>query len=462
MSRVSFSSVLLATTGVAAILVVASTRHIQGKESAPGASPAATEAPQQWFKGNTHTHSLWSDGNDFPEMIVDWYKQRGYQFLALSDHNILHAKEVWMAEPTIQKRQRSVGKSAMVKYLERFGEPWVELRERDGVKEVRLKMLEEYRPKFEKAGEFLLVPAEELSANFALPDKTKVPIHMVAFNLQEELLPVDGTSIRDVMRKNLQAVKDQEKRTGVPMLTHINHPNFRWALTADDLAEVLEENFFEIFNGHPAINYLGDATRVGYEKMWDIANTVRLTRLDAPPLYGVATDDSHHYHGEDSAPGRGWVMVRSRALKAEALIAAMRAGDFYASSGVTLEDVQFKDGTLKIRIAAEDGVTYTTKIVGTPKKFDETVREEPTLADKDPQPVRRLYSEDVGKTFATLSGTEVEYKLTGDELYVRAVITSTKPHVNPTYENQLQMAWTQPVGWKAAGGGGSRAAGDGR
>lgn len=24
-----------------------------------------------WFKGNTHTHSLWSDGNDFPEMIFD-------------------------------------------------------------------------------------------------------------------------------------------------------------------------------------------------------------------------------------------------------------------------------------------------------------------------------------------------------------------------------------------------------
>ncbi|RYF95469.1 MAG: histidinol-phosphatase, partial [Chitinophagaceae bacterium] len=26
----------------------------------------------KWYKGNTHTHSLWSDGNDFPEMIMDW------------------------------------------------------------------------------------------------------------------------------------------------------------------------------------------------------------------------------------------------------------------------------------------------------------------------------------------------------------------------------------------------------
>src|SRR5687768_2391459 len=43
----------------------------------------------QWWKGNLHTHSLWSDGDDYPEMIVDWYKQHGYQFLALSDHNVL-------------------------------------------------------------------------------------------------------------------------------------------------------------------------------------------------------------------------------------------------------------------------------------------------------------------------------------------------------------------------------------
>jgi hypothetical protein len=50
----------------------------------------------EWFKGNTHTHTLWSDGDDFPEMVIDWYKAMGYDFIALSDHNILQAKEVWM------------------------------------------------------------------------------------------------------------------------------------------------------------------------------------------------------------------------------------------------------------------------------------------------------------------------------------------------------------------------------
>ncbi|HIL72364.1 MAG TPA: histidinol-phosphatase, partial [Verrucomicrobia bacterium] len=46
-----------------------------------------------WFKGNTHTHSLWSDGNDFPEMIAKFYKDNSYHFLVLSDHNVLSRGE---------------------------------------------------------------------------------------------------------------------------------------------------------------------------------------------------------------------------------------------------------------------------------------------------------------------------------------------------------------------------------
>jgi len=44
---------------------------------------------RHWYKGNLNTHSYWSDGDDFPEMIMDWYKNHGYHFVSLSDHNIL-------------------------------------------------------------------------------------------------------------------------------------------------------------------------------------------------------------------------------------------------------------------------------------------------------------------------------------------------------------------------------------
>lgn len=33
------------------------------------AQPALAE--KQWFKGNTHTHTLWSDGDGFPDMVTD-------------------------------------------------------------------------------------------------------------------------------------------------------------------------------------------------------------------------------------------------------------------------------------------------------------------------------------------------------------------------------------------------------
>ena len=297
-------------------------------------------AQTKWFKGNTHTHTLWSDGNDFAEMVIDWYKQRGYDFLALSDHNILQAKEVWMDVKAVEKRRKALGKTTMEKYRARFGDDWVITREKEGSTEVRLREMREYAPKFDEPGKFLLVKAEEISASFQ-----NAPIHMNAVNVQEEIQPVkDLTSIQETMRANLKLVAEQSKRLGVPIFTHINHPNFRMALTADDLAAVTEENFFEIYNGHPMILWQGDEFRDSHEKIWDIANTLRLTQFKAAPLFGVGTDDSHHYHGEESSPGRGWVMVRAEKLEANALTEAMKRGDFYASSGVTL-GLETVDGT---------------------------------------------------------------------------------------------------------------------
>lgn len=42
----------------------------------------------QWFKGNLHTHSTVSDGQFTPEEVIDWYRSRGYHFLALTEHRV--------------------------------------------------------------------------------------------------------------------------------------------------------------------------------------------------------------------------------------------------------------------------------------------------------------------------------------------------------------------------------------
>ena len=71
--------------------------------------------------------------------------------------------------------------------------------------------------------------------------------------------------------------------------------------------------------------------------------------------------------------------------------------------------------------------------------------------DKDgkPLPLTKRYSEDVGRVMATVEGTEPRYKLSGNELYVRAVVTSSEPPENPSFPDQRAQAWTQPVGWEA-------------
>ena len=63
-----------------------------------GLSPTAVAQPApepRRYKGNLHTHSLWSDGDDYPEMIADWYKREGYHFLGISDHNVLQQGDRW-------------------------------------------------------------------------------------------------------------------------------------------------------------------------------------------------------------------------------------------------------------------------------------------------------------------------------------------------------------------------------
>ncbi|MFP6677214.1 MAG: hypothetical protein VB878_19170 [Pirellulaceae bacterium] len=395
----------------------------------------------RWYKGNMHTHSLWSDGNDFPEMICDWYLQNGYHFLTLSDHNVLSTNANKWISPDLAAKRGAIG--ALERYQERFGTFWVERKKQPNGEVVRLKTLEEFRGLFEKPEEFLLIQAEEITDHVG-----PTPVHINATNIAELIRPMGGTTVREAIRNNLQAVLRQEEQLDRPIFAHLNHPNFGFAVTAEDMAAVVEEQFFEVFNGHPSVRQRGDNQHVSIERMWDIANTIRIAQMDKPPLFGVATDDAHRYFGtQGSSPGRGWVMVRAGKLKTETLIKALRAGDFYSSSGVTLNTVDFEGKKLSLVIDGEEGVTYTTYFIGTRRGYE--AKRQPVLdANGDELPVTGRYSDTVGQILASVNGLKPSYVFKGDELYVRARIDATKPHDNPAWEDQKKQAWTQPVGWR--------------
>ena len=271
------------------------------------------------------------------------------------------------------------------------------------------------------------------SAFVLTPDGTitdryeKHEIHINAVNLSETIKPQHGDSVRETIRNNLRAVEVDAKVFGKPVLAHINHPNFHYSLTAEDLAHVLEARFFEVYNGHPGINHLGNDENPGDEELWDIANTIRVGELEAPPLFGLATDDSHTYHGGDVSPGRGWVMVRAAKLDADELVGALKRGDFYASSGVVLKEVSWHAGsrTHALEIEPVDGVSFETRFIGT----------------------RRATPDKPGEVLATVEGRKASYTVKPGDLYVRAVVTSSRAHPNPSFKGQREQAWTQPVGW---------------
>jgi hypothetical protein len=417
--------------------------HATYDPTAPDHIVPADPQPR-WWKGNLHTHSYWSDGNDFPEMIAEWYRVRGYNFLALTDHNVLSQGVRWVKLADLEKKH---GAEALEKYLKRFGAHWVETRgDRDaGTLEVRLKPLDEFRALVEERGKFLMVQAEEItdSAN-------KLPVHMNASNIVEKISPSGGATVRETMESNLRAAEEQARKTQREILVHVNHPNYGWAVTAEDLAAVLSERFFEVYNGHPGVNNQGDKLRASTDEIWDVVNTIRISELNAPPLYGLGTDDSHNYHVKGGAqPGRGWVMVRTRHLTPESVVRAMKKGDFYASSGVTLNDVRFDPATktYSLQIQTDGDATYTTRFVGTPVDYERGSTERKD-EKSNPLVTTRKYSADVGKTFATVAGPSPSYQLTGKELYVRAIVTSSKPPANPAVKNQKAQAWTQPIGWE--------------
>ena len=219
---------------------------------------ARSEDSPRWYKGNTHAHSLWSDGDEFPEMAADWYKSHGYDFLALSDHNLLMAGDKWVP---IDVGDRNVPSSVVEKCQKRFGDCWLQLCDENGKRKVKLKTYEEVRKALEEPGRFLLIQNEEISAKY-----NDQHVHINVINLAEQSLPLTGSSVTETISMNLKDVGLQAERLHRSILTHANHPD--WAdhdITAEDLATASELRFFEVCNAGPWGRIFGDATHPGNE-----------------------------------------------------------------------------------------------------------------------------------------------------------------------------------------------------
>ncbi len=303
--------------------------------------------PMRWYKGNTHTHTLNSDGDSTPDDVVRWYREHGYQFLVLTDHNFHTPIE---------------GLNALHAADERF----------------------------------LVVRGEEVTSSSG-----GKPMHVNGLDTARRVGPQtgpEGSSVVEVLQRSIDGIR---AASGVP---HINHPNFRWAITPEELRQVRNYKLLEIFNGHPEVNNVGGGGVPGLEEVWDrVLSSGTL-------VYGIAVDDAHVFkqpgNPAASGPGRGWVMVRAGQLDPKALVESLERGDFYASTGVVLDDVVTTATSMTVTVKPQTTAKYRIQFIG---KAGRLLNEVPDLS--------------------------ATYTFTGGEGYVRARVLDSNGHT----------AWVQPV-----------------
>ena len=294
-------------------------------------------------KGNIHTHTSWSDGDSLPEVVYRWYRDHGYNFLAVTDHN----------SRTDPLQFKSI----------------------------------------ERKKSFVLIPGEEVTMMGAGRQ-----VHVNALCTKAT---IGGHHAEHQGESLAWAVQKIREQGGVAL---VNHPNFDWSLTANDVAAARGAQLLEIASGHPWVHTEGDATHQSHEAIWD----AMLTQGEA--FAGVAVDDSHHFRrpGKDPAhlalPGRAWIEVFADAPDRDQICAALAKGSLYSSTGVVIRRIAVKDDTYVVALGRADA------------KVEFIGRDGVIL-----------------QTGAPDADGNATYRLVGTEVYVRARITAADG----------KQAWTQ-------------------
>ena len=448
-----------------------SRRGFLGGMAAFAALSGRTAVPlggKRWFRGVLHAHSVWSDGHAFPEEAVEWYRSHGYHFLSLTDHNIFQDDaNAWV------KAQKKFGwrrptQAIIDHYLKAHPKADVR-RDEKGEVSVRLRTYEELRRLYDQPGEFALYPGYEMTHSVVEPDGVLRQVHMNAINVPD--LPSEyrakdfvrqfkGMTASALIGQKRAALEKVPAAADRPHLFIVNHPIWRWYdLGPETLIDNPDVRFFEVCNGGAALEVSKDLPDDGLDtdRFWDIVNAFR-ARRGQPLLYGIGTDDSHHYDGSRHPmciPGNAWCRVRADSPRAEDVLPAMQRGDFLACEGLEAEDVSFdrKSGTLRVSVAGAPAMTRKITFIVSKRDFDEKPAKSVSIVhEKDAKGFRRTVNSytGVGVTVRTVVGKPGEavsaaYTLGADDLYVRARIESPEPPLcRVALHPKSVCCWTQP------------------
>ncbi|WP_105614083.1 CehA/McbA family metallohydrolase [Vallitalea okinawensis] len=242
-----------------------------------------------YYKGNVHTHSTISDGAKSPEEVARIYREEGYHFLVLSDHD-------------------------------------------------RYVRIDDFNTK-----DFILIPGMERGK--MAPDSSKnLGFHISALDdptveVKERFSHLDDQTDRKKWEglSTVQKVIDECVEKGNIVI--YNHPE--WSMHTYDHMERLHGYFaMEIYNHGSRYN-----TSASYgTSYWDYL--LRKGRK----VFGIAADDAHLLWTDTEIKDYfgGWIMVQAESLTHAAIITALKNGRYYSSTGPEIYDYRVENGNVKV------------------------------------------------------------------------------------------------------------------
>ena len=414
----------------------------------------AAPRAKRYYKGNMHMHSVVSDGWAFPQEAAELYRRLGYHFVMLSDHNRAQGKSFWLKEKDYRHKTFSLIQ------FDRFAKmaPSLFPKSRvgdEGKTEYLVPSFSEIEQMLNRKDEFLVMNGCEFNNNGTFQ------VHVQSVNSPVSHVGVYLPGSADTTRQMFEDWKRQTTARGDDSIFVVNHPLYwYYDVNPEILADNDEIGFIEVSPSVLDLPPPPDVPVYTEDDLWDYALAKRLSR-GGKLLYATSTDDTHDYWAlYDKVEGKPfkclqrrplcYVCVRADRLTPSSLLASLRAGDFYASTGVDLKDVSFQGGKLTVQVRAEKGAKYRIDFIGTKKDADLS-HPDPVKVDVEElcKRAKKPFAAWVGKykyvaqlpkacgrVLASVEGTTGTYRLRGDELYVRAKVYRLGTDF---------CAWIQPV-----------------
>ena len=266
-----------------------------------------TTGADKWYKGNTHTDTLNTDGRDVPYDVAKWYREHRYNFVVITDHEYITG---------VEPLNTLLGRT----------------------------------------GSFLVISGQEVTDS-----SEGKPIHSNGLGLTKVVMPSKlGTRVES-LQKNIDNIR---AAGGIPQL---NHPNFGWALSSAEIKQLKGLRLMEIYNGHPLVNNLGGGGSPSAEAIWDelLTGGMLIYGIGDDDVHQLQS------RGEaiEALPGQAWIYVRAKELTAVAILSAIDNGDFYASTGVELTDYKADRNEVAITVKATNYSKYRVQFIGSGGKI---------------------------------------------------------------------------------------------